>query len=106
MTVVSVRFDLREDVPADVGHVYVGKQVRKEYTLDHIPAILEYIAKKVASAKKTTNSESVTVCVYGFAPPQILMAITANIRGWDDVTSIEYGNPHALPCVVYPLKEL
>lgn len=104
MDVISVRFDLREDVPADVGHVYVGKQIRKEYTMDNIPALLEHIEKKVASTKKSTQSESVSVCVYGFAPPQILMAITANLCGWDDVCAIEYGNPHALPVKIYPIE--
>lgn len=103
---VTVRFDLREDVPADVGNVYIGKQVRKEYTLDHVPAILEHIAKKIATAKKTTGQESVALCIFGSTYVPVLLAIVANLRGWDDITSIEYGNPHTLPCVVHPLNGL
>jgi len=101
---VIVRFDLRDDVPPNVGHVFVGKTIKKVYSQEHVPDILKCIAGKMRSAKLASGQKIVDVLLFGFASEQILMMIGANLSHWDDVADIHYGNPHALPCKIFPME--
>jgi hypothetical protein len=100
---VIVRFDLRDDVPHDVGHIFAGKTVKKVYSQEHVPAVLDCIAGKVRSAKFASGQKKVDVLLFGFASEQILMILSANLSHWDDIANIHYGNPHALPCKIFPI---
>ncbi|MBW2638486.1 MAG: hypothetical protein JRC86_13450 [Deltaproteobacteria bacterium] len=76
---VTMRFDLRDDVPSDIGHVFAGKTVKKIYSQKHVPRILDCLAEKMRSAKLTTRQEKFDVFLYGYAPEQILMMMASNI---------------------------
>lgn len=98
-----MRFDLRDDVPADVGHVFAGKTVKKVYCQEHVPHILEALDEKMKSAKLTTRQEKIDVIIYGFAPEQILMMMSAKLAGRDDIETLWYGHPRAMPVKIFPL---
>lgn len=100
---VTIRFDLRDDVPADVGHVFAGKTVKKIYSQEHVPSILDCIADKMRSMKITTHQEKFDIILYGYASEQILMMIASNLTEWDDIEALWYGNPRALPVKIFPL---
>jgi hypothetical protein len=102
--VAVVRFDLRDDVPIEIGHVFAGKVVKRVYCEEHVPAVLDCIADKVKTAKLATDLDKVDVIIYGFASEQVLMMISANLSHWDDIAEIHYGNPHALPTKVFPMS--
>jgi len=101
---VMMRFDLRDDVPPSIGIVFAGKSVKKIYSHEHVPMILDCLAEKMKiSTKLTTRQEKFDVYLYGYAPEQILMMMASNLAGWDDIATLWYGHPHALPVKIFPL---
>lgn len=101
----TMKFDLRDDIPSDVGHVFAGKTVKKIYSQEHVPAILDCLAKKLMAATKAASMDRLDVLIYGFAPEQILMMIAADLIEWEGVESLWYGHPHAPPMKIFPLDE-
>lgn len=99
---ITIRFDLRDDVPPDIGHVFAGKTVKKIYSQEHVPQILECLAEKMRSVKKTTSKEKFDIFLYGFAPSQILMMMASNLTEWDDVEALWYGHPNTIPVKIFP----
>ena len=100
---VTLKFDLRDDVPADVGHVFAGKKVMKIYSQEHVPLILDCLSEKIKHLEKTTNKNQLDVFLYGYAPEQILMMIAAKLARWDDIETLWYGRPHSLPTKIFPM---
>lgn len=100
---VTLKFDLRDDVPADVGHIFAGKNIMKVYSQEHVPLILDCLSDKIKSVKIKTQQEKLDVFLYGCAPEQILMMMAATIAKWNDVEALWYGRPHSLPTKIFPM---
>lgn len=100
---VTVSIDLRDDVPADIGHVFAGKTVKRIYSQEHVPAILDCLAEKLLSARKTTKRDKFDVVIFGVAPDAILMMMAANLALWEEVETLWYAHPKGLPAKVFPI---
>lgn len=96
-----VQYDLRDDVPPEIGCVSGIKT--RVYGIEDVPAILDSIAERVASEKRKHGLSVVDFQLYGFVNEQVLLALGINISGWDDIAEIRYGNPHAAPRTIFPL---